>query len=90
MSAYEKIISHYGEQRQKLKAIEELGELIQALAKHGFQDSDENYMDHAYIMTEIADVEIMIDQLKIIFEMDTTYEKQKKMTRVMKIIDSGK
>ena len=50
-------ISHYGTGAQLLKAIEELGELIQALAKS----------DRDNIAEEMADVRIMLDQLEIMF-----------------------
>ena len=48
------IAEHYGLEKQKLKAIEEMAELTKALLK----DDREN------IIEEIADVEIMISQLK--------------------------
>ena len=55
----EKAIEHYGKGPQRDKAIEELSELIRALAR-----SD----DHDNIAEEMADVRIMLDQLEIIFE----------------------
>ena len=51
-------IMHYGRGNQQLKAIEELSELIRALAR-----SD----DHENIAEEMADVRIMLDQLELIF-----------------------
>ena len=51
-------INHYGEDSQQLKAIEELSELIRALARCDDQDN---------IAEEMADVRIMLDQLEIIF-----------------------
>ena len=51
-------IAHYGRGPQQLKAIEELSELIQALAK---ADDPDN------IAEEMADVRIMLDQLELIF-----------------------
>ena len=59
---YEKAINFYGKIAQIIVSIEEFGELIQALTKHlrGF-DNAEN------IAEEIADVEIMLEQLKIIY-----------------------
>ena len=50
-------IAHYGRGAQWSKAIEELSELIRALAR---ADDAEN------IAEEIADVRIMLDQLEII------------------------
>ena len=49
----------FGERKQELKAIEELGELIVAIS-HKYFDREHN------IPEEIADVEIMLEQLKII------------------------
>ncbi len=51
-------IREYGTGPQQLKAIEELSELIQALAR---ADNAEN------IAEEMADVRIMLDQLELIF-----------------------
>lgn len=49
-------IRHYGHGNQRLKAIEELSELIRALARCD---------DHENIAEEMADVRIMLDQLEI-------------------------
>lgn len=51
-------IDRYGRGAQRDKAIEELSELIRALAR-----SD----DHENIAEEMADVRIMLDQLEIIY-----------------------
>lgn len=51
-------INHYGPGNQRFKAIEELSELIRALARC---DDAEN------VAEEMADVRIMLDQLEIIF-----------------------
>ena len=48
------IANYYGYDNQRLKSIEELSELIQALIKD----------DKAHIAEEIADVEIMLAQIK--------------------------
>lgn len=50
-------IRKYGQSAQQFKAIEELSELIRALARF----DDEN------IAEEMADVRIMLDQLELIF-----------------------
>ena len=52
-------IRHFGKGRQRLKAMEELSELIRALARC---DDAEN------IAEEMADVRIMLDQLELMFE----------------------
>ena len=51
-------ICHYGRGNQRFKAMEELAELIRALARC---DDREN------ISEEMADVRIMLDQLEIMF-----------------------
>ena len=51
-------IRHYGSGMQRFKAIEELSELIRALARCD---------NSANIAEEMADVRIMLDQLEIIF-----------------------
>ena len=55
----EKAIKHYGKGPQRDKAIEELSELIRALARC---EDPEN------IAEEMADVRIMLAQLEIIFD----------------------
>lgn len=55
--ACKKILEHYGIQHQKIKLIEEMSELIQAIAK-----SPENMITDNMVC-EIADVQIMIDQM---------------------------
>ena len=58
-----KIVECYGPDRQQDKAIEECSELIKAICKW------KETSDHAEeIVDEIADVEIMCNQLKIIFD----------------------
>ena len=57
------IVEIYGADHQQDKAIEECSELIQAICKY------KESLDHVEnIVDEIADVEIMLNQLKIIFE----------------------
>lgn len=57
-SILKKAIDHYGAAEQRDKAIEEMGELIRALARMN---------DKANIAEEIADVRIMLDQMEMIF-----------------------
>ncbi|MBY6860762.1 hypothetical protein [Clostridium botulinum] len=59
----ERAVQTFGAAHQKVKAIEELGELIQALSK------DLLHCDHN-APEEIADVEIMIAQLRYMFDTD--------------------
>lgn len=55
-----RIASFYGDRRQRIKAMEELAELIQALAKYSIGQPKDD------IVEEIADVEIMLEQLKFL------------------------
>ena len=68
-------VEKYGQGAQRMKAIEELGELIRALAR---ADDPDN------IAEEMADVEIMLAQLKIILGNDADVERwtMKKLQRL--------
>lgn len=68
-------VEKYGPGAQRMKAIEELGELIRAIAR---ADDPDN------IAEEMADVEIMLAQLKIILGNDADVErwKAKKLQRL--------
>ncbi|MBQ5874231.1 MAG: hypothetical protein IIW58_08820 [Bacteroidales bacterium] len=73
---YRQILDFFGNTMQCIVAIEEMSELQKALAKYlrGLQ-----YHDYADILAdireEIADVQIMLDQLKMIFDDGQTVEK---------------
>lgn len=58
------LINHYGTLNQKLIAIEEMAELQKAIVKHIRQESEENMNA---VIEEIADVQVMLEQLKMIF-----------------------
>jgi len=57
---YDRAIKCYGVKNQVLKAVEELNELSTSLLHWTFNKENN-------VLEEIADVEIMIEQLKIIF-----------------------
>lgn len=81
----QEIISYFGEDNQKLKAIEELSELTIAIidAKN---DKTENLIE------EIADVEIVIKQLKMIYKIDKAEikkAKEFKIERTLKMIEEA-
>lgn len=59
-------VDFYGDSVQELKAIEELGELIRAIARARTCDDEERDMAFENLAEEMADVEIMLEQLKII------------------------
>lgn len=53
------LLSHYGLQNQKIKLIEEMSELIQAIAKSGYDEMTDD------IISEMADVKIVLSQLEL-------------------------
>lgn len=61
-------VDFYGSSVQELKAIEELGELIRAIAKARTCDDEERDTAFENLAEEMADVEIMMEQLKIIHD----------------------
>ena len=74
------IIDYYGQGNQVIKAIEELAELQQELAKSITQPDKSA---KSAISAEMADVEIMLHQMKIIFdcEKDVEFWKDMKISR---------
>jgi len=68
MTTFEDIINHFGVNRQSRQAMEECGELIQAINKMLRYPDDE--IKRLELIEEIADVLIMIVQLKIIFDIE--------------------
>jgi len=58
---YEQAVKHYGKLNQLIKAMEECGELVHALARW-----TTGLPDFVNVCEEIADVEIMLEQVKII------------------------
>lgn len=64
-------VRHYGGNNQIDVAIEEMAELTQALVKTKRSVTDEDIeMFRGNVIEEIADVEIMLAQLRIIFDID--------------------
>jgi NTP pyrophosphatase (non-canonical NTP hydrolase) len=55
MNIHQELLDKFGAEHQKLKCIEELSELIQAIAKG------------SNIAEEIADVNILLKQMKILY-----------------------
>ena len=76
-------ISHYGKEHQKKKAIEEMAELITALSR----EQDGRATEHD-VITEIADVSIMMCQLMEIYgDEKCQQEIQRKQARLMRRIN---
>ncbi|MDF2881535.1 MAG: hypothetical protein K0R54_2092 [Clostridiaceae bacterium] len=79
---YLKAINTFGENQQIIKAIEELGELSTALARH-FTKNESS----ANINEEIADVEIMLSQLRLIFSnAEIDHHKKEKLERLKGVV----
>lgn len=68
------IINAYGTRSQEDVAIEEMAELQKAILKHR-RNADN--LTRAEIVDEIADVEIMLEQLKIIYSCRKEVEERK-------------
>ena len=82
-----KIINHYGHLNQKIVAMEEFDELGQAVAKDLRGDGDRDNL-----VEEIADCEIMLTQLRIIYGLGESVEviKKLKIERQLKRIENEK
>ena len=80
-------ISHYGVNVQKVTAMEEMAELTKELSK-SIRYGDIN---NEHIAEEIGDVEIMLEQLKIIYNNAEEVEKSKsaKIERLERRIKDG-
>lgn len=77
-----KAIIHYTATHQKRKAVEEMGELIVELSREADGRSGD-----ADIITEIADVKIMMAQLSLIYgETDIEAEVHRKLQRLAKTL----
>ena len=83
-SIYQEAINCFGNDKQIRKTLEELAELQVAI--HHSQDMKKVLMD---VVGEIADVEIMLEQLKIIYKIDSRLlnrEKDRKLDRLEETI----
>ena len=67
MALYERAIRTYGEGLQVTKAVEELSELSAELARYALCGGKPDEHLLAHIREELADVEIMCNQLELIF-----------------------
>lgn len=79
---YLKAINTFGENQQIIKAIEELGELSTALARHFTKNESSGNINE-----EIADVEIMLSQLRLIFSnAEIDHHKKEKLERLKGVV----
>lgn len=76
-------VHHYGPEHQKKKAIEEMGELITVLARE-----QDGRATPEQVITEIADVHLMIRQLMLIYGVDACLEEyDRKQRRLLRRMD---
>lgn len=80
---YKKAIEIYGEREQSAMAMEECGELIRAINKYHRKDSNENRKN---LIEEIADVRIMIEQLKIMYSISEDEIEDAYLGKVFRLI----
>lgn len=76
----EKIASHYGYELQSRQLIEEMAELTVAINKawrKRYYDFDERTKSYNNIIEEIADIEIMLEQLKYLMSCHDEVEQEK-------------
>lgn len=76
-------VHHYGAEHQKKKAIEEMGELITALSRE-----QDGRATTEKVITEIADVHLMIRQLMVIYGIEPCLaEYDRKQRRLLRRMD---
>ena len=83
-------IERYGEGAQLVKCCEELGELTQAICKR-FDTGAEYSFDVEAVVEEIADVEIMIEQVRMILRVDPEMEqrwRERKFNRLRRRLEA--
>lgn len=67
MTTEEQLLAKYGAEHQKLKTIEELGECTSAISELVNKNNHENRLE---VLKEMADVEIMFTQMKLLLGED--------------------
>lgn len=86
---YKETLAQWGFDAQVNMAIEEMAELISALQHYRRQETWGHHSTKEDVIDEIADVEIMMEQLKFMFEVDSLYLfqiKEKKLNRVKDLL----
>jgi NTP pyrophosphatase (non-canonical NTP hydrolase) len=82
-------MARFGMHQQMLKLIEELGELTRASSRWLNESVDEYDVDiEENLCEEIADVEILLDQVKSQLDHDVlSYQKQRKLMRLNEMLE---
>jgi NTP pyrophosphatase (non-canonical NTP hydrolase) len=83
-----KTIADHFQHKQVMKLVEEMAELTQAIVRVHNNDNEENSL---HIIEEMADVEIVLEQLKYLLRSQGEFEiiKQQKIQRTLERIKSG-
>ena len=81
---YSKVLSAFGVEAQVFMVMEETGELLSALAK-----ANRGRVTSAEIITELADVSIMMEQMAVYFGLDEfRAEKERKLQRLKERLEA--
>lgn len=78
---YYQVLKKYGSDAQLTVAIEELSELIKELCKY-----KRGFNNQSHIAEEVADVEIVIEQIKLIFKLSKDVERWKAL-KIVRLAD---
>lgn len=76
------IINHFGKELQWLKLSEECGEVHKAICRYEYGATESNIE----ISEEIADLEVIIAQMKLIYEVDEEYINRVKHEKIDRTI----
>ena len=90
LKIYQEALNQWGMDAQINMAIEEMAELISALQHYRRLEKWEHHATLDDVTDEIADVEIMIQQLKLMFGISNLHLfeiKEKKLERVKKLLN---
>ena len=82
MDVYDKAIEHYGREKQCMMTAEECAELIQALSK-ALRHEGESFIRQ--VAEEVADVEIMLEQVKRMFGLSSAMVEEYKRIKLARL-----
>lgn len=84
--AIKKIAQHYGYHHQRKKLIEEMAELTVEICHMDERGDYENFIHRQAIYEEIADVEVVLEQIKYLLDCEAEVEalKRYKINRQLK------
>jgi NTP pyrophosphatase (non-canonical NTP hydrolase) len=90
-SIYTDAVEFFGAENQLYKTVEELAELQQAIIKYNLSDRNDLQKTFVNLIEEIVDVEIMLSQIKTIFNSENEIElynqfKNQKLEKLKKLI----